>query len=105
MIKQMPDFLTPKSIVLLIDFVGVLAGVISVLVIFNTFKVIGGQVRSTFSLVLLGIIFQMLAIIYTIIFTRLKLFPAPSVDVHHALMVVGLVFFVLAARQFAKLSS
>lgn len=100
----MPEILQPKTVVLLIDMIGVLAGVVSIAVIFNASKIIGGQVGSAFSLVLFGILFQMSAVIYTIIFTRLKLFPAPSIDIHHALMVIGLIFFVIAAKKFSQVS-
>lgn len=94
----------PTIAALIIDIVGVLAGVISIGVILSSSRTVGGQVGSAFNLVLIGILFQMSAVIYTIVFTRLKLFPAPVVDIHHGLMVIGLVFFVMAARQFAKLS-
>jgi len=94
-----------KTLVLVIDIIGVTAGLLSVGVILSASKKIGGQVGSTFGLVLAGIFFQMAAIIYTIVFTRLKLFPAPAVDVHHALMTIGLILFVWAAKKFSELSS
>ena len=96
--------LDPKGFALVIDLVGVTAGIISLFVILTTSSKIGGQVGSAFNLVLYGIIFQMSAVIYTIIFVRLKLFPAPAFDFHHGLMVAGLIFFVVAAKKFSDLS-
>lgn len=93
-----------KIWVLLIDFIGVAAGLICLWIIASASSKIGGQVGSAFNLVLGGIIFQMAAIVYTIIFTRLKLFPAPPVDIHHALMVIGLILFVISAKKFSDLT-
>lgn len=93
-----------KSWVLMIDFIGVAAGLVCLWVIASASSKVGGQVGSAFNLVLGGILFQMAAIIYTIIFTRLKLFPAPPVDIHHALMVIGLILFVISAKKFSDFS-
>lgn len=93
-----------KSLVLIIDIIGVGIGVICLWVIISTSSKVGGQVGSAFNWVLLGILFQMAAIVYTIIFTRLKLFPALALDIHHGLMVIGLILFVVAAKKFSDLS-
>lgn len=93
--------LTP---VLMIDFIGVVAGLFSLGVIFIASSKVGGQVGSAFNLILWGILFQLSAIIYTIIFTRLKLLPALPVDIHHALMTIGLLLFVIAAKRFSDLA-
>lgn len=93
-----------KTWVLMIDFIGVTAGLICLWVIVSASSKVGGQVGSAFNLVLGGILFQMAAIIYTIIFTRLKLFSAPPVDIHHALMVIGLILFVISAKKFSDFS-
>lgn len=93
--------LTPA---LIIDLVGIVAGLFSLVIIVNTSSKVGGQVGAAFNLVLWGILFQLSAIIYTVIFTRLKLLPAPPVDIHHALMTVGLVLFVIAAKKFSDLA-
>ncbi|MEK7616504.1 MAG: hypothetical protein AAB414_00425 [Patescibacteria group bacterium] len=93
-----------KSLVLMIDILGIGVGLTSLWVIISTSTKVGGQVGSSFNFVLLGILFQMAAIIYTIIFTRLKLLSAPALDIHHALMVIGLILFVVAAKKFSDLS-
>lgn len=97
--------LDPKTTVLLIDIIGVAAGVISIAVIILAQRRTGGQVGSIFWLILTGIFFQMTAIIYTIIFSRLKILPAPDVDIHHLIMTIGLVFFAIAAKKFFEISS
>lgn len=93
-----------KLFTLAIDIIGVATAILSLIIIINASRKIGGQIGSSFNLILWGILLQMSAIIYTIIFTRLKILPAPPIDIHHGLMVIGLVFFVVAAKKFSDLS-
>ena len=91
--------------VVIIDFFGVVVGIISVVIIYSVIRTLGGIIGKSFTIVIYGILLQVFAIIYTIIFARFKIFPIPGgVDIHHLLMVIGLLFFVVAAYNAAKLS-
>lgn len=91
--------MTPE---LTIDILGVLVGLIAIYYVYTAR--VGGRVGKAVSLFVWGIIFQVSAISYTIVFGRLALFAKPGgVDIHHLLMVVGLVLFVWGARVYASL--
>jgi len=90
--------------VLLIDFVGIAVGLVSIFMMFTLKKSIGGRMGNIINLVVGGVSFNILAFGYTVTFTRLKLFSIPGgIDVHHILMTVGMILFVLAARKFSLL--
>lgn len=89
--------------VLIIDMSGVAVGLISVVKMLKLHRTLGGKIGGAVHLVVGGVILNMLAFLWTIIFTRLKLFPMPPLDVHHLLMTVGMVLFVFAARKFSTL--
>lgn len=99
------------SLGLVIELIGIVIGVFAITIIVAALRKIGGQVGSVFSLTLVGVIFQISALIYNIIFRELQLLPSPEIDgllqthnIHEALMIIGLVFFVLAAKKFSDLS-
>ncbi len=95
--------MNPALFALLIDIFGVIAGLFSLFIIFNIAKRIGGAVEDAFTLVLWGIFFQTSALIYSVVL-RLKLFPPLPVDLHHAIMVVGMLFFFVAAKKISDIS-
>lgn len=84
-----------------IDFLGIIIGLISIWYIFRIKDLLGGRLGGGISFFIWGVIFMILAFGYTVIFTRFKLFTAPGVDPHHALMTIGMVFFVIVASRFA----
>lgn len=92
------------TLVLFIDIIGVMIGIISITTMFGLKKNLGGRIGATLNLVMGGVLFNILAFGWTIVFTRLKLFIPPSIDVHHFLMTIGMILFVLAARKFSLLS-
>ncbi|OGZ97027.1 MAG: hypothetical protein A3B34_03925 [Candidatus Sungbacteria bacterium RIFCSPLOWO2_01_FULL_54_21] len=93
--------LTP---VLAFDIAGIIIGVISVLLMLTLKRTLGGRVGAALNLVVGGVLFNILALGWTIVFTRLRLLAPPTVDVHHLFMVSGMVLFVLAARKFSLLA-
>lgn len=89
--------------VVIIDIMGIIIGIISVAVIYSITKKLGGVVGKTFNLMIYGIFAMILAVVYTLVFARFKLFPIPGgIDVHHFLMFIGLVLFVIASYNLAK---
>ena len=97
-----------------LELVGLAFGVFAVIIILRTLGKVGGQVGAAFTLTLFGVLFQMAALIYNIFVRELKLVTEPSIatpvgtllshNIHETLMIIGIIFFVVAARQFAKLS-
>ena len=90
---------------LTIDIVGILVGIVSIGVLLKTRSSLGGIVGGGIKPLIWGVLCMILAFLWTIIFTRLKLLPAPTIDIHHALMTAGMILFVISARSFAKASN
>ena len=91
---------TTKIIILGIDSVGIVIGFVLLIIIIRTLKSFTGSLRQSYDFMLYGILFQVLALIYTLVFVRLKLYSVPAgIDIHHLLMIIGLIFFGLAAYK------
>jgi len=80
---------------LVIDIFAVLIGIISIFLILNVVKSFKGALRKSFNYIIYGIIFQILALIEHSL-RDLKISIVPQVDIHHILMVIGIVFFTIA---------
>lgn len=106
---------TPSSLIsiaLIIDSVGVLAGIFAVIIVGKSLSRVGGQVGSAFSLILLGVISQIAALLESLLVADLKVLPElnlggiiQSHQIHDILMVIGMIFFVLGAKKFSDLSA
>lgn len=83
------------------NLIGILVGLVSVGWVYASLRIVGGKLALSLKFVLVGILFQMSAFTYTVVFNLLKLFPAPDIDYHHGLMVLGMLCFVAAAKKFA----
>ena len=92
------------SPLVLLDLFGIVVGIVSIWVIAGTKKTVGGKVGEALDLFMFGILAQILAFTWTLVFSRLKLIPAPSLDIHHLLMAVGMILFVLSTKKFASLT-
>lgn len=88
---------------LIIDFIGVLVAVVSIIILFELKNKLGERVGAALSFIMIGILFNTAAFVWTIVFIRLSLLPKPAIDVHHLLMTLGMIFFVLAALKFSHL--
>lgn len=95
---------TNKIIGLTTDSVGILIGITLVIFIITILKSFTGSLKKTFYYIMYGISFQILALIYTIVFLRLGLYPIPlDIEVHHLFMVIGIVFFGIATYNLNKM--
>ncbi|MBI4017381.1 MAG: hypothetical protein HY366_00355 [Candidatus Aenigmarchaeota archaeon] len=84
----------------LIDFVAIIVGLVSFGLIYGVREHVKKPMKQIFLMQLLGIAFQVLAIAYTLTFARFKLYPIPGgIDIHHLLMLFGLVMFVWSFRK------
>ena len=86
----------PNMIVdIILDIFGVVVGIISIFLILNVVKSFKGSLRKSFNYIIYGIAFQILALIEHSL-RDLGLSLVPQVDIHHILMVIGIVFFTIA---------
>lgn len=97
----MPTTMTP---VLIIDIVGIVTGIVAIITVTNLNKILSGKLSGALKVFMWGIILMILAFIYTVVFTRLALLPKPAVDIHHLLMTIGMIFFIVSAKKFARLT-
>lgn len=90
------------QLLIIFDIIGIIIGIISIITIRKTSKMLGGRVAGALSLFTWGVVAMVLAFAWTLFFSRLQLWTAP-LDVHHILMTIGMILFVLAARRFSSL--
>lgn len=97
-----------------IDTVGILIGLFSIFLVIRALGKVGGQVGAAFKFTLVGVIAQTLALTYNLLTVEIALISLPTTffggliashHLHDGLMIIGLIFFVLAAQQFSKLST
>ncbi len=87
----------------LIDILGIVVGLWGIYMVYR--HKLGGKVGTAVNYFVWGVVFQLGAFVYTILYGRLDLglsAPGPT-DVHHLLMAVGMVFFAVSAVKFANL--
>lgn len=80
-----------------VDIFGVLIGVISIFLIFNISKSFKGSLRASFNYIIYGISFQVLALLDDAL-TDLRVYSPPDgIGIHHFIIVIGIIFFTIAA--------
>jgi len=95
-----------KTVIIGIDLVGVTAGIILLISMITMLKSVGGIVGASYRYIIYGISSQILALAYTLIFVRFKLYPIPAgIDIHHLLMIIGVVFFAFAAYKLKPITT
>ena len=102
MVSPTNFILTP---VVAIDILGVITGLVSIFIIHSSTRGVGGIIGNSLRIFIWGIVAMTLAVVYTLVFTRFKIYPVPgNVDIHHLLMFIGLVLFVISAKKIAALN-
>ena len=91
-----------NAILAVVDIVGIVVGLVSVGMIVNVLKEVGGVMGKALVLFVIGMVFQVLALIWTLVFSRLDI-SEPFFDIHHLLMTTGLIFFVVSSIKLVKL--
>lgn len=80
-----------------IDIFGILVGIISISLILNIAKSFKGSLRTSFNYIIYGVSFQVLALLDDVL-TDYKVYSPPQgISVHHFIMIIGIVFFTIAA--------
>ena len=95
---------TTKNVIIGIDIVGVAIGVMLLVFMARTFNYFEGILKTSYLYFLYGISFQVIALVYTLIFVRFKLYPIPAgIDLHHLLMIAGILFFWVAIYKLRQM--
>jgi hypothetical protein len=98
----------PLHIHILIELVGLGIGIITLLRISLLKKQLGGRVGSALNYFMGGILWMTIAFVYTLFHQRLNTplkgqLAFMGIDLHHLIMLVGMVFFILSTREFLKI--
>ena len=91
--------------VVLIDIAGIIIGVIAIVIVRRIIGEVGTVIKKPYNYFILGILLQIFALLYTLIFNRFELFAVPGgINIHNLLMVLGLISFVIGAKELSKIS-
>ena len=88
-----------------IDITALLIGGLAVMTIFRIMRQPGGRVNQALRFFTVGIVFNMLAIVWSLSSGHPFQIFGFYLDMHQNLMSVGLVFFIISALRFAKITS
>lgn len=88
-----------------IDIIDVIIGFISIYIMFSLRAKLGGRVGGILNVVIWGVLFNTLALLWSFVFD-LGLLPSfiPDIDLHHLFMTIGMILFVVATKKFFSLS-
>ena len=97
---------TNRNISIAFDYIGAISGIVLMIMMIKTLKSFTTSLRQNYDFMLvIGIFFQVLAFVYTLIFIRFKLYPMPTgIDIHHLLMIIGFLFFGIATYKLRALA-
>ena len=101
--ESVNSLVSSATLLVVLDVFGIIVGIVSLISIWNIKKTLGGRIGEVLNLLVGGIIFTILAFAWTIL-TLLELVPHTTTDIHHLLMIVGLMLLVFAARSFAHIA-
>jgi len=94
------------TFVLIVDIIGITVGLYSIYAIQKSKRgALGGKVGSALGLFIWGVLFMIAAFGITILISRLHIISPFPLDVHHLLMTIGMIFFVISARKFTGMIS
>lgn len=94
----------PTTSELIIDAIGILVTGSSVLILFDLKNKLRGRIGSALNFIMIGVLFNAAALMWDFVFSRLVQPPEGLPDIHHFLMIIGTIFFVIAAHNFSKVA-
>ena len=86
-----------------ISVAAVLFGVVAMVVIVRINRELGGRVRQALRFVVLGILCNVLAILWSLFWGHGQIVGNTYVDIHQNLMTVGMICFIISTIRFSKL--
>ena len=95
---------SPSTALLVVDSIGVVIGIFSILMLYWTSRKLGGRVRKALGFVNGGIFFMTSSFILTIFFNLYHEMNMLDMNYHHLLMVIGMCLFIVAAVRFSAIA-
>lgn len=86
---------------MLLDYVDLLVAIVSLIMLYGLKNSIQGRVGIAINFIILGILFQAVALVWTIVFVNLGIYPNAPSEPHHLFMTLGMISFVFAAHKFS----
>ncbi len=94
-----------NNILYIILALGILFGIYSIVVISLGLKNLGGKISNTFKFIIVGIVFMIVAFLWTAIDTYFNILSMNyDMLVHMSLMLIGMIIFVISAFKFINIS-
>lgn len=87
----------------ILDFIAVLAGVVAIYYLFRLNKRLGGKLSGAIRFFNLGVASNVLAIAWSTFLGHLYIVAGISLDIHHLLMSVGMIFFIFSTHKLSEL--
>ena len=104
-----PDFATMgmggshSTFQLSIDFLAVFIGLFAIVMVIKLNHKLGGRIHRALRYFILGVLSNVLAIVWSLSFGHLYTIGGFSLDMHQNLMTIGMVFFIISTVRFSKL--
>lgn len=89
------------SMEFVLNFLGILGAVVSMIMLFGTKSQLGVRVEEGLNLIIFGIFFNAVALVWDTIMMYTKGMPTYIEDIHPVFIIIGMIFFVVAARKFS----
>jgi hypothetical protein len=86
-----------------LDLIAILVGVVAIYSLLRLNKKLGGKLSSAIRFFNLGMASNVLAIIWSTFLGHIYTIGGISFDIHHVLMSVGMIFFILSTRKLSGL--
>ena len=90
------------SLEFVFNFLGVIIALVSIIIFSGTKNKFGQRIESAIRFVIFGILFNMLGLVWDIVFMYSKGMPKIVEDAHPIFVIIGMVFFAVAAGKFLK---
>jgi membrane protease YdiL (CAAX protease family) len=90
------------SLEFVLNFLGVVIALVAVIIFSGTKNKFGQRIESAIRFVIFGILFNMLGLVWDIVFMYTKGVPTVVEDAHPIFVIIGMVFFAVAAGKFLK---
>jgi len=95
-IAEMPSLL-------IVDALGVIIGIVSVILIYSTARKIGGRVQQGLLYMVWGLVAMVLSFGSSLYFIFKGVMDMNSMAIHSFIMVIGMILFIISARKFSGL--
>ncbi|OGI95372.1 hypothetical protein A2917_02285 [Candidatus Nomurabacteria bacterium RIFCSPLOWO2_01_FULL_42_17] len=86
-----------------LDTIAILVGIVAIYSLLRLNKSLGGKLSSAIRFFNLGMAANVVAIIWSTFYGHMYIVAGATLDIHHLLMSVGMIFFVISTRKLSGL--